>query len=142
MNRITFIEIGGKSFPLSFSLGMLKDISRKFGSFNKIEDAMSKIDEEMTEESIDVISFLVYILIKQGALYCNTFGNGQPLPDNIAKDENGKILALTQEQVEVGLSMENIEDAMKCISEAMTGSSQTEIEVQSDSKNEEATHQV
>lgn len=142
MNRITFIEIGGKSFPLSFSLGMLKDISRKFGSFNKIEDVMSKIDEEMTEESIDVISFLVYILIKQGALYCNTFGNGQPLPDNIAKDENGKILALTQEQVEVGLSMEGIEDAMKCISEAMTGSSQTEIEVQSDSKNEEATHQV
>lgn len=142
MNRITFIEIGGKSFPLSFSLGMLKDISRKFGSFNKIEDAMSKIDEEMTEESIEVISFLVYILIKQGALYCNTFGNGQPLPENIAKDENGKILALTQEQVEVGLSIENIEDAMKCISEAMTGSSQTEIEVQSDSKNEEATHQV
>lgn len=142
MNRITFIEIGGRSFPLSFSLGMLRSISSKFGSFNKIEDAMSKIDDELTEESIDVISYLVYILIKQGALYCNTFGNGQPLPDNIAKDEKGKILALSQEEVEVGLSIDGIEDAMKSISEAMAGASKKEIEIESDSKNEEATHQV
>lgn len=143
MNRLTFIEIGGNQYPLSFSLGMLRGISKKFGSFNKVEEAMNKIEDEMTEESIDVISYLIYMLIKQGVLFCNTFGKGMDLPENTPQDENGKITPLTQEEVEVGLSMGNIEEAMKAISEAMTKGAEKTLSVEDgDSKNEIATHQI
>lgn len=142
MNRITFLEIGGESFPLSFSLGLLKGIGNKFGGFNKIEEAMTNIDGELSEDSIDAISFLIFLMIKQGALYMNTFKTVQDVPDNLAKDEKGRVRELSQEQVEVGLAMSDIEEAMTSISKAMGSSAETEIEVESDSKNETATHQI
>lgn len=141
MNRITFMEIGGKSFPLSFSLGLIKGINGKFGSFSNIEDAFNSIDEELSNESIEAISFLIYQMIHQGALYMNTFGATGDVPENIARTPDGKFMELTEEQIEVGLSVTDIEESMSAITKAMDLSNKEEISISSngESKNENPT---
>lgn len=36
MNRITYVEIAGKKYPLSFSLSALKEISNRFGGIEEM----------------------------------------------------------------------------------------------------------
>lgn len=140
MNRITFIEIGEKSFPLSFSLGLIKGINGRFGSFSNIEEAFNSIEEELSNESIEAISYLIYQMIHQGAMYLNTFGETGNVPENIAKTPDGKFMELTEEQIEVGLSINDIEKSISAITKAMDISNEQELSVaDGESKNENPT---
>ena len=88
MKRLTYIEIVGKIYPMSFSLMATKKIAQKYGS---VKDFLKNINTEGSEEkTISVISEVLELLISQGCAYKNYFEKDVPAPDNAPIIETDK----------------------------------------------------
>lgn len=131
MNRITFMEIAGKKYPLSFSLGASRAIAKKLGGIDKLDGIFSG---NIDEKTIDSLSYILAALMQQGAAYLNRFEADLP-PEPGADYANGKYNFLTQEEIEMAV---NITDPqlIAAITGCISGSSQTEIDAEVESKNE------
>lgn len=132
MNRITYIELAGKKYPLSFSLGAAKAIAAKYGDLGKLDEAITI--EKLDEETIDIISYTIAALMKQGAAYKNQFEIDLP-PEPGAHIEDGRYIALSQEEIEMCIGIKS-EKMITAIMDAIDASSDKELEA--DSKNEKA----
>ena len=136
MNRVTYATIAGKKYPLIFSLAAVKAIGARFGCVEKMADAMST-ENGATAETFNNISFILAVLIKQGVAYMNMFASDLP-PEPESRYENGKYIALSQEEIEIAVDINDAESVIGKIGECIDKSSKTKIEIQAKEKNEEA----
>lgn len=132
MNRITYMELAGKKYPLVFSLGAAKKIAEKYGDLEKLDEALSL--ETVDAETLDMLGYALAVLMQQGCAYKNKFEKDLP-PEPDAHMEDGKYITLTQEEIEtcVGFGSEQMTAP---ILEALGRSMDTELETES--KNEGA----
>lgn len=135
MNRITYMEIAGKSYPLSFSLAASKAVSAKYGDISKLGEIMSF--QRLGEKEIETLTDIIAITMKQGAAYKNIFEKDLPPHEN-ADIREGRHYALSREEIEIALGFGDIGEIANKIRECISGSSETELEVETASKNEKA----
>lgn len=135
MNRISYIELARKKYPLSFSLAASKAISAKYGDITKIGEILSF--EKMGEEEIDKLLDILTILAAQGAAYKNMFEKDLP-PHEDADIRDGKYHSPTREEIEVALGFGGLTDALNSVTECLKLSNETEIEAEAKGKNERA----
>ena len=136
MKRLTYIEIVGKIYPMSFSLMATKKIAQKYGS---VKDFLKNINTEGSEEkTISVISEVLELLISQGCAYKNYFEKDVPAPDN-APIIDGKWTPLPKEALEIALGISDLAIAADKIAECMNEGETKEVEgKENKSKNVEA----
>lgn len=136
MDRISYIEVAGKKYPLSLSLGATKEICNKFGSMKEMQKALS--DTENLAGLIDTLTYVMEVLIRQGCAYINAFGKYLPKEKDLAVDEDGKCVPITQELLEVYIDFNNAPKLIEAVVGALGLSQTTEIEAESKEKNAEA----
>lgn len=125
MNRISYLEIAEKKYPLSFSLAASKKIAQKYGSVEKMADLLTKSDG-MTEKAVDEITFIIELLIAQGCAYMNLFESDVP-PYEKAPIKDGKYIPPTKEEIEIGVSFTDLKTMLAAIFGAMSSGSKTTI---------------
>ena len=131
MSKTVYIEVAGKEYPMRFSIAAAEAISEKFGSLDKLSEALSGAGEA---DTLDNVLWVVALLIQQGCAYKNLFEKDQPVPEN-APVEKGKYVPLDKEQLEVGLDILSLRDLQGKIYQTVgTGQRQT-VETQTDKKN-------
>lgn len=140
MKRLGYFEIADKRYPLSFSLGASKAIAQKFGSISVMGETLNNM-QDMDERTIDDLTYIVSLLMKQGAAYKNVFEKDFPVPEDAPVDENGKYVALDQEQVEIGIGISDAKELIGAIMEAMGKGTERELEVDI-TKNPEAPEEM
>ena len=136
MKRLTYIEIVGKIYPMSFSLMATKKIAQKYGSVKKKKKNINTEGSE--EKTISVISEVLELLISQGCAYKNYFEKDVPAPDN-APIIDGKWTPLPKEALEIALGISDLAIAADKIAECMNEGEKKEVEgKENKSKNVEA----
>ena len=131
MNRITYVKIAGKEYPMSFSLGATKKIIEKYGSVSKMQSELKKTSEV---DKIGMISELLSLLIYQGCAYKNYFEKDIPAPEN-APIVDGKWTPLPTDVIDIALGVMDIEEVSKKIEECMSSGSNKEVEIRTEGKN-------
>ena len=148
MERCVFVEIAGKQYPMSFSLGATKKIIGKFGStqnmMKNLKKAQEKGNEENMElsdrdslEALETISFILEILIAQGCAYKNYFEKDLPAPVN-APIEDGKWIPLPKEALDIAIQIADTKRIVEKISECVNQGSKKKIEAKAAGKNPKA----
>lgn len=148
MERCVFVEIAGKQYPMSFSLGATKKIIGKFGStqnmMKNLKKAQEKGNEENMElsdrdslEALETISFILEILIAQGCAYKNYFEKDLPAPVN-APIEDGKWIPLPKEALDIAIQIADTKKIVEKISECVNQGSKKKIEAKAAGKNQKA----
>lgn len=148
MERCIFVEIAGKQYPMSFSLGATKRIIGKFGStqnmMKNLKKAQEKGNEENMElsdrdslEALETISFILEILIAQGCAYKNYFEKDLPAPVN-APIEEGKWIPLPKEALDIAIQIADTKKIVEKISECVNQGSKKKIEAKAAGKNPKA----
>lgn len=134
---ITGIIIGGKEYPMSFSVGAQKAIIREFGGLEKLMDTLM---DQSNEKSADAMVKAVAILTAQGCAYKNCFEKDIPVPKN-APVVDGKWVPPTEEEIELGMPFGK--DTLMDIAVCIGGGSkqQIEAEMKNKEKNQEATQE-
>lgn len=122
----TVIKIGGKEYPMSFSVMAAKKIAQKFGSTEK---AIGKINDgnAMAMDVMDAMLDLLEILISQGCAYKNYFEKDLPAPKS-APVIDGKWTPLPREALEIALGIMNMGDVAEKIGECISGGKTKEVE--------------
>ena len=136
MKRLGYFEIAGKQYPLSFSLGASKAIAQKFGSISQMGESLKNM-QEMDEKTIDDLTYIISLLMHQGAAYKNVFERDQPIPDHAPVDEDGKYVALEPEELEVGIGISDAGEIVAAIMDAIGKGTERELETET-TKNPEA----
>lgn len=127
MKRITYIELAGEKYPLSFSLAAAKSIAAKYGDLTALDEALSF--EKITEETIDIIGYTLAVLMRQGCAYMNRFAKDIP-PEPDVHVEDDAYTFLSQDEIEMCIGIQDAK-AINAITEAIKASSETEIEATS-----------
>lgn len=127
MNRVTYINIAGKNYPLIFSLAAAKALTERFGDLSKMDEVLKF--EKIDFETLDAVAWTLTVLIKQGVAYMNEFHSNIPVLKDVAH-ENGAYIDITQEELEkhIGFKSTIYIDA---IYDALVASQYTEIETES-----------
>ena len=131
MNRITYVKIAGKSYPMSFSLGASKKIIEKYGSAQKMQAAMKKSDDV---EKLSIVTDMLALLIAQGCAYKNYFEKDIPTPDD-APIIDGKWTPLPAEVIEIALGVMDVAEVTQKIEECISIGSKKEVEGRPEGKN-------
>ena len=126
MNRLSYMEIAGKNYPLSFSLGACKAIAKKFGSIEKMGEVLQDVSG-IDESTIDDILYILSVLITQGCAYKNVFEKDFPAEEN-APVEDGMYIPLSPEELEVAVGLMDTSEIIAAISGCMNKSQKTEID--------------
>ena len=134
MDRITYVEIAGSKYPLSFSLGASKAFAKKFGSIDGMGEKLQGVGDGVDVEALDTITYIVATLIQQGVAYMNMFCADIP-PEKGVRYENGKYVALTEEELDVAVDLNNAGELVSAITGAMNASGKTELNVETKEKN-------
>lgn len=126
MKRLTFVEIVGKEYPMSFSLMAAKKVAEKYGSVEKILDSV-KTKGGIKVGTIDAITDILELLIAQGCAYKNYFEKDVPIKE---KDPviDGKWTPLPREALEIAVGVGDLEQVADKIAECVTNSQQKELE--------------
>lgn len=136
IDRINYVGIAGTKYPLTFSLGAAKHISRKFGN---LESMFAKLQEtEDTFEQLDAVIFVLETLIKQGCAYLNAFEKDLPHKTEGTCFNGERYVPISGELIEVGIDVFNTKEIVEAISKTINRSSSTTVEVEStgEGKNE------
>lgn len=139
MAKLTYIEIVGKKYPMSFSVMASKKIAKKYGSVEKVLNGLD-VESGVTEEVLDSMLFVVELLIAQGCAYKNYFEKDVTPPED-APIIDGKWTPLPREALEIALTVADIEELAEKLQECMEGGKQRnikEVEVEEQGKNAEA----
>lgn len=145
MERCIYVEIAGKQYPMSFSLGATKKIIGRFGSTkNMLEKIKNNEKEELKEdmerdglEALETISFILEILIAQGCAYKNYFEKDLPAPVN-APIENGSWTPIPKEMLDIAIQITDTKEIVEKISECVKQGSKKKIEAKANGKNQKA----
>lgn len=131
MSKLTYINIVGKNYPLSFSLGASKRLVEKFGSFEKMEKALNKNGSDL--EKMETISYILELLIAQGCAYKNHFEKDIPATDTDPVID-GKWTPLTREVIDIAIQIEDMKGLSDKIMECMKNGGKKDVEVKPDKK--------
>lgn len=153
MERCIFVEIAGKQYPMSFSLGATKKIIGKFGSTQNMMKKLKKVQKpdnpenqeeknmELSErdslEALETISFILEVLIAQGCAYKNYFEKDLPAPVN-APIEDGKWIPLPKEALDIAIQIADTKKIVEKISECVNQGSKKKVEAKAAGKNPKA----
>lgn len=164
MERCVFVEIAGKQYPMSFSLGATKKIIGKFGSTQNMMKKLRKVQKpdnpenpgetkpdnpedqeeknmEFSErdslEALETISFILEVLIAQGCAYKNYFEKDLPVPVN-APVEDGKWIPLPKEALDIAIQVSDTKEIVGKISECVKQGSKKKVEAKAAGKNPKA----
>lgn len=131
MDRTTYIDIGGKKYPMRFSLGASIQIGKKYGS---LVDMQKSMQESTLDKQIETIMWILELLIKQGCAYKNLFETNVPVPED-APVEDGKYIPPSREAMEIGIDLLEAKDKIYA---CMGVGSKREVEAESKEKNVKA----
>lgn len=131
MERCTYIEIAGRSYPMTFSLGATKRIVAKYGSTEKMKKALNAKGEE--DKKLDLVTEMLELLISQGCAYKNYFEKDLPAPEN-APIINGKWEPVPKEIIEIAIGITDVDEIVKKISECINTGNKKEVEGKSNRK--------
>lgn len=164
MERCIFVEIAGKQYPMSFSLGATKKIIGKFGSTQNMMKKLKKVQKpdnpenpgemkpdnpenqeeknmEFSErdslEALETISFILEVLIAQGCAYKNYFEKDLPAPVN-APVEDGKWIPLPKEALDIAIQVSDTKEIVEKITECVNQGSKKKVEAKAAGKNPKA----
>lgn len=136
MSKLTYVEIAGKTYPMSFSLGASKKLISGYGSISELQKALEQGSEL---EQLTMISKIVELLIAQGCAYKNFFECDIPAPQDAPIDSNGRWTPLSAEAIEAAVSVDDVGRLVDALSVCMTKGSQKSVEAVVDSKNASTT---
>ena len=125
MERCTYIEIAGRSYPMTFSLGATKRIVAKYGSTEKMKKALNAKGEE--DKKLDLVTEMLELLISQGCAYKNYFEKDLPAPEN-APIINGKWEPVPKEIIEIAIGITDVDEIVEKISECINTGNKKEVE--------------
>lgn len=130
MKKSVYIRLAGKDYPLNFSLGACKVITKQLGDLDKLDKILG---EKFEADTIDKISTILLVLIKQGCAYKNLFEIDAGVystdeAERPALGADGRFKPLDKEELEVAIGVEDIAEIMNKITECIQGSSDTEVE--------------
>lgn len=134
MDRTVYLTLGGKEYPMRFSLGASMKISEKYGSLGKISDALTDMDEK---RALDTIADIVELLINQGCAYKNLFEKDMPVPENAPVVE-GKYVGLTKEDLYLAIDFSDIPELRTKIMQTIVGGTKPKILTQEKDKEKNA----
>lgn len=123
MAKLSYFEIAGKNYPLSFSLMAEKTLAGRYGSLTKMSEFIKGDDEK----SLGEIAYILELLICQGCAYKNMFEQDVPIEEN-SPVKDGKWIPLTEEQILVGVDVTMQNDMIRAIKEAMGRGQEKDIE--------------
>lgn len=123
MSRISEIEIAGINYPLNFSTKAAKEIAKRYGGLENIEDAFS---DKAVDAMMDEIVWLLSLLIAQGVAYKRIV-------------EGEEVKGITADELEVVLGVADMSGLKDKIIGAMLSGMKREVEVEIDPKNVETT---
>ena len=95
MERIVWITIGKKNYPMCFSIGAQKKIEDKYGSFKGFYEACKK-NETVTEAYV----YGLETLIQYGCKRLNVLSD-PTIKENGSISEEGEWLPISQEELEI-----------------------------------------
>lgn len=136
MSRLTYVQIAGKYYPMSFSLGASKKIAGMKGGTKKLDEFMKS--EGNDDEKIEVTMDILELLIAQGCAYKNYFEKDMPVPEN-APVENGRWIPITKEGMQIAIMAGDMEYIGRKIKECIEKSQGKKVEAKAKGKNVQAT---
>lgn len=136
MSRIVYVDIVGKQYPMSFSLGASKRMIEKYGSAEKMTAQLKRPGKDA--DKIDAILEMLELLIAQGCAYKNYFEKDIPAPDN-APIVDGKWTPLPKEALSIAIGVYDIEELADKIQECVSKGGKKEVEAKPEGKNANAT---
>lgn len=125
MNRITEIDIAGKTYPLNFSTRAAKQMAARYGGMDQIDTAF---EGKGIDEMLDDVIWMLALLIDQGVAY-------RRIIDGVQVD------AVSADDLEVLLGMGDLVRIKDVLLEAMLAGAGREVEAEPDPKNAEATQE-
>ena len=125
MERLCYIELGGRQCPLNFSLGAVEEIGRRYGSLEGMQEAFAAFDQKPIHEALGDILWILAVLLRQGAEDCRVMEGREEEP-------------FTEEQLKCLLGAQDAGRITEALTEAMQLGKGREVEVQADPKNGEA----
>jgi len=118
MKTPNYVFLGGKRYPLRFSLYASKEITEKYGT---MENALKKIKNSQKNgnqsETIGIIVDLAECMIRNGCEYCNVFGWKPSADDPV--DENGKMMPLTANKIMLLCGVDGIQDLFNAVTKTI-----------------------
>lgn len=136
MEKLTYVRIGSKYYPMSFSLGASKKIAGMKGGAKNLDRFMK--EEGNDDEKIELAIEILEILIAQGCAYKNYFEKDMPVPEN-APVVNGRWEPLSREMMETAIMGEDMPYIGNKIKECIEKSQKKKVKAKSKSKNRKAT---
>ena len=124
MQRITWMQLGKKKYPLNFSVDALTTISEKFGGM----DAFSDIFDTENKDRIDMLKdvcWLLNVLITEGCAY-------------VKLDEDIDIAPLSEKNLRTLIDAREIDTITPVLLGAMLKGNENTVEVEEDPKNVQA----
>lgn len=135
MGKITYIDIAGKRYPMSFSLGASKKIAGMKGGTKNLMEFLNKDGND--DKKIDIFLEILEVLIAQGCAYKNYFEKNIPKPNN-APVKNGSWVPLTIDELQTVIEPSEIERIGYKIKECIEKSQKKDVSAKSTSKNTKA----
>lgn len=123
MNRITYVTIAGKQYPLNFSTRAAKKVAEKYGDITEIG---AMFEKDKVVEMLDEVIWLLSILIAEGAAY-----------ERIVNGDDS-VKPIPYEDLEVILGLADLQGLQADIMGAVHAGQQTTVEVEPE-KNEKTT---
>lgn len=136
MAKLTYIDIAGKKYPMSFSLGASKRIAGMKGGTKKLMDFLNS--EGNDDKKIDIFIEILEILIAQGCAYKNYFEKDLPVPNN-APVKDGTWIPITRNELAAVIEPGETERIGYKIKECIEKSQKKDVTAKSTSKNTRAT---
>ncbi len=135
MDRTIYINIAGKNYPMRFSLAALREINQKYGNLQKMTES---IDQDNTMNTLNALTGMLELLIRQGCAYKNLFEKDIPAPEGAAT-ENGTWIPISAENLEVAIELNDIATVKEKIFECIrVGQKQTIESEPADKKSKNA----
>ena len=123
MKRITEFEIGGRSYPLNFSVKAAELFAERYGDVSEIGKAF---EGENTAQMLSEFTWILFVLIEQGCLYKNLV-------------ENANLNAPTFDDLKVIIGLQDLFIRRDELMRAIVSGMETTVEAEVDPKNVEAT---
>lgn len=113
--KISYLELEGKKYPLTFSLKTTQLITEKYKDMNAFAKLLDDPKVNLSKK-LDVVADILESMMQSGCQFCNAFSYS-PYPD--APFEDGKFISLSAEQIKLCIPLE--EDIVKNIINAIKG---------------------
>ena len=97
--KLSYIDIGDKKYPMSFSLSSAK----RMGRLSELSKGFDKDNVDLVQAA-SMLSDILHVMICTGCTYCNAMH--LPPYDQAPIDRNGRFIPIKKEEMEVLIPLE------------------------------------